>query len=107
VRDFSAIKAGIAAQATLQASVLGVDMFAGPANSNNTAVPGFTGALLTMNGGLPATKGDLIVMGDFNSDGKFDGKDLYLMARGTALADNTSNTTLAGGAAGLRAQVQK
>src|SRR5205823_850016 len=38
--------------------------------------------------------GDLIVMGDFNSDGKFDGKDLYLLARGAALADNTSTDQL-------------
>jgi hypothetical protein len=41
-----------------------------------------------------ADKGDLIVMGEFDADGDFDGEDLYLLARGAALADNASSTTL-------------
>jgi len=100
VRDFAAVKAAQEAQAALAAGTLGVDMFAGAANSNNTGVTGLTGALATMNAGNLATKGDLIVMGDFDSNGIFNGKDLYLMARGAALADNTSTDqlTLASGA---------
>jgi hypothetical protein len=42
------------------------------------------------------TKGDLIVLGDFNADGVFDGRDLYLMARGSALADSTGSSILTG-----------
>jgi hypothetical protein len=34
------------------------------------------------------TKGDLIVLGDANGDGKFDGSDLYLLDTGAALSDN-------------------
>jgi hypothetical protein len=36
------------------------------------------------------TKGDLIVLGDYNGDGQFNGQDLYLLAIGASLAD--SNT---------------
>ena len=32
--------------------------------------------------GSGATKGDLIVLGDYNGDGVFDGRDLYDMAVG-------------------------
>ena len=46
--------------------------------------------------GFAATKGDLIVLGDFNADGKFDGEDLRRMARGTALADTAGSNTLSG-----------
>jgi hypothetical protein len=95
IRDFEAIKAAQDAQAKLFASGAGVDMFTGSANS--TVVPGLAAPLANMAnqaGGTGATKGDLIVMGDFNADGKFDGKDLYAMARGAALADNASSTTL-------------
>jgi hypothetical protein len=38
----------------------------------------------------------LIVLGDFNSDGVFDGRDLYLMARGSALADSNGSNILSG-----------
>lgn len=97
IRDFAAIKAAQAAQAALAASGHGVDMFAGAA-PNTTKVTGLAAPLSAMSGsnGAPggATKGDLVVMGDFNSDGKFDGKDLYAMARGAALADNTSTDTI-------------
>ena len=40
------------------------------------------------------SKGDVIVMGDYNGDGRFDGKDIYDMAIGTALSENTSTNTL-------------
>src|SRR6185295_9390439 len=61
------------------------------AGSNATAVATVPAA---MNGAF--TKGDLIVLGDYNSDGKFDGKDLFAMGRGTALADNTGSSILTG-----------
>ena len=57
---------------------------------NNSKVIGLSPALTTMTGSdntLGATKGDLVVMGDFNGDGKFDGHDLYMMARGAAVAE--------------------
>ncbi|MGA2233401.1 MAG: dockerin type I domain-containing protein, partial [Tepidisphaeraceae bacterium] len=40
------------------------------------------------------TKGDLIALGDYNGDGKFDGSDLYLFAIGASLADSTTSNTL-------------
>ena len=53
-----------------------------------------------------ATKGDLIVMGDFNGDGKFDGKDLYMMARGAAVADARGGTTLSAAASNFGDKVR-
>ena len=46
------------------------------------------------------TKGDLIILGDFNTDGAFDGRDLYLLAQGASLSDNagTDQLTTASGA---------
>ena len=41
-----------------------------------------------------ASKGDLIVLGDFNGDGRLDGRDIYSYATGTSLSDNTSVTSL-------------
>jgi PEP-CTERM motif len=43
---------------------------------------------------LGVSKGDLIVLGDFNGDGKFDGRDLYAFATQASLADSTSVDTL-------------
>jgi hypothetical protein len=40
------------------------------------------------------SKGDLIVLGDYNGDGSFNGVDLYLLAIGSSLADNVNSTTL-------------
>jgi hypothetical protein len=94
VRDFAAVKAAQAAQAALAGGTLGVDMFSGAAGSNVAAVSGVSTVLAAMNSGAGVTKGDLIVMGDFNSDGKFDGRDLYHMARGASLADSTSTDQL-------------
>jgi PEP-CTERM motif len=58
---------------------------------NTTVIP-YTDAL-----GAPIatlTKGDLIVMGDFNGDGHFDGADLVALAEGAALSDNTGTDRL-------------
>jgi hypothetical protein len=88
MRDFSSVKAAQAAQAQLQASGFGTSMFAG---SNAAKVAGLSAALSGMtgqDGTAGATKGDLVVMGDFDANGTFDGKDLYLMARGASLADS-------------------
>jgi hypothetical protein len=100
VRDFAAVKAAQDAQAKLFALDSGVSMFAGSANA--TVVPGVAAPLAAMSnsaGGTGATKGDLIVMGDFNADGRFDGRDLHALARGAALADTTATdqVTLAAG----------
>lgn len=98
VRDFSDLAVAQQAQAALAASGMGASIFTSTATypyplnaNNNTAVAGLPSQL-----GFAATKGDLIVLGDFDSDGDFDGKDLYLLARGAALADNTSSTILTG-----------
>ena len=95
-RDFADVKLAVAAQKALYDSGAGTSFGNGTAGANNQAV-GVTGALLTMTGfdGTPgAKKGDLIVKGDYNSDGRFTGKDIYLLAHGASLADNTSTDTL-------------
>ena len=95
VRDFAAVKAALAAQEALDTganAAANIDV-ANVSVSNNTKFTGISAALDSMNGGTGPTKGDLIVMGDFNGDGKFDGKDLYLMARGAAVSDASSNAT--------------
>jgi hypothetical protein len=98
IRDIAAVKAAQVAQAALAANPAGVDMFAG---SNNAKISGVA-AMPGQDGTAGATKGDLIVMGDYNSDGKFDGKDLYQLAHGAALANSNTGSgangiTLAGG----------
>jgi hypothetical protein len=95
VRDFAALQTAQAAQAALAGSGAGVSMFTADGGSNNaTLITTGVTALDTMNGGASASKGDLIAMGDFNGDGKFDGKDLLLFAKGAALADGSSGTSL-------------
>jgi hypothetical protein len=83
VRDFAALQTAVTAQSALAASGAGTSIFTSAGGSSNATV--ITGTL---------TKGDLVVMGDFNGDGVFDGKDLYLFARGAALADSTSTASL-------------
>lgn len=87
IRDFSDLFVMQQAQAALAASGLGNNWNVNAA-SNGGAVAG-TGIV-----GFAPTKGDLIVMGDFDADGDFDGRDLYRFARGAALADSTASTTL-------------
>ena len=86
VRDYADLMVMRQAQEALASSGLGIDWNAN-AGSNATAVAG-TGVA------FGPTKGDLIVLGDYDSDGDFDGQDLYRFARGAALADNTSSTQL-------------
>jgi PEP-CTERM motif len=99
VRDLSAVQAAQDAQAKLFASGHGVDMFAGDANNSTVAglatpLAGMYGQSQYAAGTIPggtvahgAEKGDLIVLGDLNGDGRFNGQDLYLLATGAALSD--------------------
>jgi hypothetical protein len=95
IRDFSAVKASVNAALSLTKAEL-----AASASNTNSIYTGLTNntAIASADGSTPAwtstagTKGDLIVLGDFNSDGQFDGKDIYLLARGTALSDQGSDT---------------
>ncbi len=70
----------------------------GPSGGNNQV---FNTTITTATG---VSKGDLIVMGDYNGDGRFDGRDLLAMAIGTALSTDTSTTTL-GSLAGINTGV--
>ena len=85
-RDFSDLAIAQQAQAAL-----GANVSFSSGGSNLATVAGAPAEL-----GFAPTKGDLIVLGDFDSNGTFDGQDLYRMARGTALADSASSTTLTG-----------
>jgi hypothetical protein len=81
-------------------------MFTGDSNATAVTSAGTPGSITGMSGqrgfsasgpnaqGGGASKGDLIVMGDYNGDGKFNGADVYAMARGAALADSAGGTTL-------------
>ncbi len=98
-RDFADVKLAATAQDKLAGTAQGVTYNTGAGVVNNQPVAGLTGALATMtgyDGTAGAKRGDLIVKGDFNSDGKFDGKDLYLLAHGAALADSGSTDQLTG-----------
>lgn len=114
VRDYSAVQTGLTAAKTLYNSATvsdadhGTSMFTGSGDSNARAVPGLPGPLASMAGqrgfdavtgaanptGSGASKGDLVTMGDYNGDGKFNGADILAMARGAALADSAGGTTL-------------
>jgi hypothetical protein len=59
---------------------------------SNTTLITYTDALGTTPTNL--SKGDLIVMGDYNGDGHFDGADLVALAEGASLSDNTSTDRL-------------
>jgi hypothetical protein len=87
VRDFySAVVLAQQAQAALDASGAGNSAFTADGGlSNSTVVTTGTPVDFMQSGG--ATKGDLITLGDLNGDGKFDGKDLYLMAVDASLSD--------------------
>ncbi len=106
VRDFSAVEQAVNAAVSLSA----VDGALGGKNSIFTSDGGPANSTvitsLDNSGGTPGwvttgtnTKGDLIVLGDYNGDGKFDGQDLYLLGIGASLADSTSSNTLTATAA--------
>jgi hypothetical protein len=107
VRDYSAVLESVNAALSLYAvdqsenSIFTTD--GGKANS--TPIPSLVGSPGWSNGASGTivnatnTKGDLITLGDYNGDGKFDGEDLYQLAIGASLATNTSSNTLVGATA--------
>jgi hypothetical protein len=119
IRDYdSVVVQGLQALAALEATGAGNSAFSGGADStlvttNSFAVtllPGITNtyqlpaALRNMTnayGGIGATKGDLIVMGDYDGRGTFDGKDLYDLAVGASLADGPSTGNVPSATNGL------
>ncbi len=102
VRDYSAVQEAVNAAISLY----NVDGAAGGKNSIFTPDGGVTNSTAITTSATPGdsapgwlqtgtnTKGDLIALGDYNGDGKFDGADLYLFAIGASLADSTSSNTL-------------
>jgi PEP-CTERM motif len=102
VRDYSAVQEAVNAAISLY----DVDGAAGGKNSIFTPNGGITNGTAVTVSATPGdsnpgwlqtgtnTKGDLIALGDYNGDGKFDGADLYLFAIGASLADSTSSNTL-------------
>jgi hypothetical protein len=110
-RDYSAFKTAVVAAQSLydQYGAGGVGLTGATANSAKVtgtatyptpaSLTGMQGQTGTAGASAPilspgASKGDLIVLGDYNGDGRFDGKDLYSFAAGAALADSTSVDTL-------------
>ncbi|MFT3786941.1 MAG: PEP-CTERM sorting domain-containing protein [Tepidisphaeraceae bacterium] len=100
-RDFKSVKESVNAALSLHAAerlALPANVTGTPDNSafrgvtNSTAIGSLSGT--TAWSGTAGTKGDLIVLGDFNTDGAFDGKDVYLLARGASLSDNASTDQL-------------
>jgi hypothetical protein len=98
-RDFAAVKEAVNAALSLRA----VD---GAKNSIYTADGGVAiSTVVPSLSGSPGwattanTKGDLIVLGDANTDGRFDGKDIDFLARGASLSDSgaTDQLTIASG----------
>ncbi len=101
VRDYDAVVVQAQrAQAALAASGAGTSGFTADGGSaNSTHVTTGVAALDAANSGAGVTKGDLIALGDFNGDGKFNGLDLYQLAVGASLSDaaNRPTETTAGG----------
>jgi hypothetical protein len=96
-RDFASVKQSVNAALSLRATeraanVANADSSLYRGVTNNTTIASASGApgwASTAN-----TKGDLIVLGDFNTDGAFDGKDVYLLARGASLSDGAATDQL-------------
>jgi hypothetical protein len=62
--------------------------------SNATVVTPLNASGAATWGTTATTKGDLIILGDYNGDGRFDGRDVLLLARGASLADSVSSDHL-------------
>jgi hypothetical protein len=93
-RDFASVKESVNAALSLRAA----ERAANIANADSSLFRGVTNSTaITSLAGTPGwatsanTKGDLIVLGDYNSDGAFDGKDVYALARGASLSDAGSD----------------
>jgi hypothetical protein len=107
VRDFDAVVVTAEkALVALEASNLGTSAFNngtnGSTGSNSIVIPGLPASLSSMTnsaGGTGATKGDLIVMGDYLGRGTFDGSDLYELAVGASIADSNASFNISGSGA--------
>jgi hypothetical protein len=126
IRDYdSVVVTAEEALGVLEASGLGTSAFSGASNSSVVPTSSYmlansagvtntyqlSSALANMSnsvGGTGATKGDLIVMGDYDGRGVFDGLSLYELAIGASVADGTatpqSNTFGNGGSDHLTLQ---
>jgi hypothetical protein len=98
VRDYSAVLQSVNAALSLYAADSAVAGTAAASSiytgaTNSTVVTSLAGAVPWVQTGTNK-KGDLITLGDYNGDGKFDGQDLYLLATGASLADSTASNTL-------------
>ena len=94
-RDFAALQTAVLAAKALETSGVGANAFSG--SSNATVVTTGVAALDTMTnqvGGIGATKGDLIVMGDFAGAGALNGQSLYLFAKNAAVSNSTGTASL-------------
>ncbi len=99
-RDYASVKEAVNAALSLRK----IDGAANSIYFDNGGVN--TGTVIPSLVGSPGwastanTKADLVILGDFNTDGAFDGKDLYLLARGASLSDGpgTDHLTTASGA---------
>jgi hypothetical protein len=102
VRDLSAVQQSV--NAALSLFAVDSTYAGGGSNSiytgapNNTVIPSLDN---TTFGGAPSwvstatnEKGDLVVLGDYNSDGEFNGQDVYLLAIGASLTSADSTTGL-------------
>jgi hypothetical protein len=108
VRDLSAVESGLAAAKALYnvepAGTTGANsaflVSSGTANAVNSTPVTYTDV-----NGVPhrMTKGDIIVLGDFQSTGKFDGANLVALARGAAASDASGTGYTAGTISGGQA----
>jgi hypothetical protein len=95
VRDLAAVEQAVNAALSLYA-VDGAknSMFTADGGvPNNTVIPSLVGTPGWVTTSTN-TKGDLIALGDYNGDGKFDGQDLYQLAVGASLTSANSSTGL-------------
>jgi hypothetical protein len=109
IRDYdSVVVTAEEALGVLEASGLGTSAFSGASNSSLVPTTSFTLAnssgvnntyqlstaladMPNQQGGTGATKGDLIVLGDYDGRGVFDGLSLYELAIGASIADGTAS----------------
>lgn len=99
IRDFSAIKAALPAVQALYNADNTASVFTASV-LNSTKISGLAaplGGMKGQDGTTGATKGDLIVMGDYNGDGVFDGKDIFALAHGAAVSDAPGTPGYTGG----------
>ena len=96
-RDLSSVETAVGAALALRhADPSGANsIFSGISNTNviSTGIAALDN-LTNQNGTTGATKGDLVVLGDYRGSGAFDGANLYALATGASLADSASTNTI-------------